>query len=78
MTKLSSGEIATKDQGKDSHEFDKNIKTWPTCVFERVSHCVTNNSSLMNLCAFLHNLPLILHHACFNIFLGIVPSTSCV
>ena len=71
-------EEATKNQRQNSHQFDQDIQTRTTSIFEGVSYCVSDHSRLVDLSSFLDYLSIDFHHSCFNILLSIVPCSSSI
>ena len=69
-------ECASKDKGSDSHKLDQDVDRWSTRVLHRVTHCVTNNGSLVRIRVLPLHLTLYNQSASLDVLLGVVPGSS--
>lgn len=69
--------FGSKNKRNNGHKLNKNVKRWSRSIFKRISNCVTNNCSFVNLTSFSNLISMIINEcSTLNIFFGIVPCAT--
>ena len=70
-------EVFTEDQGQDSHQLDQDVETGSACIFQGISHCVTDHCCCVDFGSLLDGLSFfVLEESCLDIFFGVVPGST--
>lgn len=69
--------LGCKNQRNYRHKFHEYVEGWTRSIFQRITHCVSNNCSFMCLRSFLlQSSLLICNSISFNILLSVVPRST--